>query len=77
MVPPYLTMPLMDEVLVPFQNGKDIEIKCSPQAVILPARAFFFEIEAILTSEEIDPFCPLPRWQAWTEQNCLKPRRWI
>ena len=25
MVPPYLTMPLMDDVLVPFQNGKDIE----------------------------------------------------
>ena len=25
MVPPYLTMPLMDEVLVPFQNGKEIE----------------------------------------------------
>ncbi len=25
MVPPYLTMPLMDDVLVPFQNGKNIE----------------------------------------------------
>ncbi len=25
MVPPYLTMPLMDDVLVPFQNGKEIE----------------------------------------------------
>jgi hypothetical protein len=34
------------------QNGKDIEVKCPPQAVILPARAFCFEIEAILT----------PRW---------------
>jgi|JI7StandDraft_1071085.scaffolds.fasta_scaffold00467_19 hypothetical protein len=34
------------------------------QAVILPARAFRFEIEAILTSFGFDPFCPLPRWQA-------------
>jgi ATP-binding cassette subfamily B protein len=25
MVPPYLTMPLMDEVLIPFQNGKHID----------------------------------------------------
>jgi ATP-binding cassette subfamily B protein len=25
LVPPYLTMPLMDEVLIPFQNGKHIE----------------------------------------------------
>ena len=25
LVPPYLTMPLMDEVLIPFQNGKDID----------------------------------------------------
>jgi ATP-binding cassette subfamily B protein len=24
-VPPYLTIPLMDEVLIPFQNGKDID----------------------------------------------------
>jgi ATP-binding cassette subfamily B protein len=25
LVPPYMTMPLMDEVLIPFQNGKDID----------------------------------------------------
>ncbi len=25
LVPPYLTMPLMDEVLIPFQNGQDID----------------------------------------------------
>jgi ATP-binding cassette subfamily B protein len=25
LVPPYLTIPLMDEVLIPFQNGKDID----------------------------------------------------
>ncbi|MBU3710242.1 MAG: ABC transporter ATP-binding protein [Limnohabitans sp.] len=25
LVPPYMTMPLMDEVLIPFQNGKQIE----------------------------------------------------
>jgi hypothetical protein len=36
------------------------------QAVILPARAFRFEIEAILTSFGFDPFCPLLRWQALT-----------
>jgi hypothetical protein len=34
------------------------------QAVILPARAFRFEIEAILASFGFDPFCPLLRWQA-------------
>ena len=26
MIPPYLTMPLMDDVLIPFQNGKAIDI---------------------------------------------------
>jgi ATP-binding cassette subfamily B protein len=26
LVPPYLTMPLMDEVLIPFQNGKAIDV---------------------------------------------------
>ncbi len=26
MVPPYLTMPLMDDVLIPFQNGKPIDV---------------------------------------------------
>jgi ATP-binding cassette subfamily B protein len=25
LVPPYLTIPLMDEVLIPFQNGQQIE----------------------------------------------------
>ena len=25
LVPPYLTMPLMDDVLIPFQNGKPID----------------------------------------------------
>jgi len=39
------------------------------QAVILPARAFRFEIEAILTSFGFDPFCPLLRWQAWKYQH--------
>jgi hypothetical protein len=34
------------------------------QAVILPARAFRFESEAILASTGFDPFCPGPRWQA-------------
>jgi hypothetical protein len=47
------------------QNGKDIGAKCPPQAVILPARAFCFEIKAILASAGFDPFCPLLRWQAW------------
>jgi hypothetical protein len=46
------------------QNGKDIEVKCPLQAVILLARAFYFEIEAILASFGFDPFCPLPRWQS-------------
>jgi hypothetical protein len=36
------------------------------QAVVLPARVFRFEIEAILMSFGFDPFCPLLRWQAWT-----------
>jgi hypothetical protein len=40
--------------------------KVRRQAVILPARAFGFEIEAILTSFGFDPFCPLLRWQALT-----------
>ena len=31
MIPPYLTIPLMDEVLIPFQNGKHIE----PSVVLL------------------------------------------
>lgn len=39
------------------------------QAVILPARAFRFEIEAILTSFGFDPFCSLPRWQARKYQH--------
>ena len=34
------------------------------QAVILPARVFRFEIEAILASCGFDPFCPLLRWQS-------------
>ena len=25
LVPPYLTIPLMDDVLIPFQNGQQIE----------------------------------------------------
>jgi hypothetical protein len=47
------------------------------QAVILPARVFRFEIEAILSSFGFDPFCTprlrlsqatndVLRWQAWT-----------
>jgi hypothetical protein len=36
------------------------------QAVVLPARAFRFEIEAILTSEGFDPFCP------WLRQKALR-----
>ncbi|WP_295523798.1 ABC transporter ATP-binding protein [Limnohabitans sp. Rim8] len=31
LVPPYLTMPLMDDILIPYQNGKDID----PQLVSL------------------------------------------
>ena len=27
MVPPYLTMPLMDNVLIPYQNGKAIDVE--------------------------------------------------
>jgi hypothetical protein len=27
---------------------------------------FACEIEAILASFGFDPYCPLPRWQAWT-----------
>jgi ATP-binding cassette subfamily B protein len=27
LVPPYLTMPLMDDVLIPYQNGKNIELE--------------------------------------------------
>ncbi|WP_430445359.1 hypothetical protein [Sphingorhabdus contaminans] len=34
------------------------------QAVILPASVFWFEIEAILTSEGFDPFCPWLRHKA-------------
>jgi hypothetical protein len=36
------------------QNGKDIGGKCPPRAVILPARIFGFEIEAILASFEVE-----------------------
>jgi hypothetical protein len=38
------------------QNGKDIEGKCPPQAVILPARVVCFEIEAILASSDLIHF---------------------
>jgi len=48
------------------QNGKDIGGKCPPQAVILPARIFCFEIKAILASFGFDPYCPLLRWQSAT-----------
>jgi hypothetical protein len=41
------------------------------QAVILPARAFRFEIEAILASFGFDPFCPGRRWQAPKYSNIL------
>ncbi|MVZ96852.1 hypothetical protein EUU23_03925 [Sphingorhabdus sp. IMCC26285] len=34
------------------------------QAVILPASVFWFEIEAIMTSEGFDPFCPSLRQKA-------------
>jgi len=36
------------------------------QAVILPVSAIWFEIEAILTSEGFDPFCP------WLRQKALR-----
>ena len=36
------------------------------QAAILPASAIWFEIEAILTSEGFDPFCP------WLRQKALR-----
>jgi ATP-binding cassette subfamily B protein len=35
LVPPYLTMPLMDEILIPFQNGKPIE---QGTVLLLPGR---------------------------------------
>jgi hypothetical protein len=47
-------------------EAEHIGAKCLPQTVILSARAFCFEIKAILTSWGFDPFCPLLRWQAWT-----------
>jgi hypothetical protein len=57
------------------QNGEDIEEKCPPQAVILPARAFCFEIDAILTSCGFDPFCPVLRWQARKYRHIPVARR--
>ena len=36
------------------------------QAAILPASVFWFEIEAILTSEGFDPFC------SWLRQKALR-----
>jgi ATP-binding cassette subfamily B protein len=35
LVPPYLTMPLMDDVLIPFQNGKPID---PDHVLLLPGR---------------------------------------
>jgi hypothetical protein len=37
LVPPYLTMPLMDKVLIPYQNGKPIDPAWSPLS-LRPAR---------------------------------------
>ena len=45
------------------------------QAVILPARAFRFEIEAILASFGFDPFCPLLRWQVLKYRHIPAPCR--
>jgi hypothetical protein len=45
-------------------EAEHIGAKCPPQTVILSAREFCFEIEAILASLGFDPFCPLLRWQA-------------
>ncbi len=36
------------------------------QAVILPARSFYFESNAILASKGFDPFC------SWLRQNALR-----
>jgi hypothetical protein len=48
------------------RNGEDIEGKCPQSIVILPARAFCFEIEAISMSFGFDPFCP------WRRQKALR-----
>lgn len=45
-------------------HDEDTEVKCPPRAIILPVRAFCFQIEAILASFGFDPYCPLPRWQS-------------
>jgi hypothetical protein len=45
------------------------------QAVILPARAFCFEIEAILTSFRFDRFRPLLRWRTLRYPHIPAARR--
>ena len=45
------------------------------QAVILPARAFRLEIEAILASFGFDPFRPLLRWQGLKYRHIPAPCR--
>lgn len=42
----------------------DIGENCALSIVTLPASAFRFEVEAILTSAGFDPFCPWPRQKA-------------
>jgi hypothetical protein len=44
--------------------AKNSEGNARSQAVILPASVFRSEIEAILTSEGFDPFCPRRRQKA-------------
>ncbi|MCZ7655798.1 MAG: hypothetical protein M5R42_18325 [Rhodocyclaceae bacterium] len=38
MVPPYLTMPLMDDVLIPYQNGRPIDADSGRAAAGRPVR---------------------------------------
>ncbi len=45
------------------------------QAAILPARAFCFEIEAILTSFGFDRFRPLRRWRTLSYLHSPAARR--
>jgi hypothetical protein len=69
------------------QNGKEPGRKYPPPIVILPARAFYFWIKAILTSFGFDQFCPLRlpvrqalragklRWQALRYRHFPAPCR--
>ena len=57
------------------QNGEDIGVKRVPQIVVLPARPFRFEIEAILASFGFDRLPPLLRWHALRYRHIPAARR--